>query len=33
MTDELSRQIISWLQAHPVRAEKPEYYGQDEQPR
>ena len=33
MTDDLSRQIISWLQAHPVQAEKPEYYGQDEQPR
>ncbi|MBS0937579.1 prenylated flavin chaperone LpdD [Lactiplantibacillus plantarum] len=33
MTDDLSHQIISWLQAHPVQAEKPEYYGQNEQPR
>ncbi|WP_047998794.1 hypothetical protein [Lactiplantibacillus herbarum] len=32
MTDELSQQIISWLQDNPIQAVQPEYYGNDEQP-
>jgi len=32
MTDELSLQIISWLQDNPIQAVQPEYYGNDEQP-
>ncbi|MFB9769661.1 prenylated flavin chaperone LpdD [Lactiplantibacillus modestisalitolerans] len=33
MTDALSRQIIAWLQAHPVSAAQPEYYSDRERPR
>ncbi|AYG39102.1 amino acid decarboxylase [Lactobacillus pentosus] len=33
MTDDLSQQIITWLQAHPIQAARPEYYGDDEQPK
>jgi len=32
MTEALSRQIITWLQDHPIQAAQPEYYTDSEQP-
>lgn len=32
MTTDLSRQIIEWVQTHPVVVDQPQYYGKDEQP-
>lgn len=33
MTTDLSQQIIAWLNAHPIQADQPEYYGNDENPK
>jgi len=33
MTDELSQQIINWLQDNPIQVVQPEYYGNNEQPK
>lgn len=33
MATDLSHQIIQWLTAHPLQAPRPEYYGNDEQPK
>ena len=32
MTDDLSQQLLDWLTAHPIRADKPEYYSDNERP-
>lgn len=32
MGEALGRQIVTWLEAHPIEAPAPQYYGDDEQP-
>lgn len=32
MGENLGRQVVDWLTAHPVEAPVPQYYGDDEQP-